>query len=100
MMAHETDLLSAEDFMSLGRYEVYASLVAGGMVMPFASGKTLPSPKRMSSPNKLRQLSQINYGQIASEVDSAIMQMAGNVLPTQPLGRQLHNMGGQETYRL
>ena len=47
--------LSPVDFTSLGRYEVYASLFAGGQVTPYASGKTLPLPDATSDGQALTQ---------------------------------------------
>ncbi len=61
--------LSAEDFTSLGRYEVYASLFARGQVTLFASGRTLPPPHPTSSVAQLRRLSRERYGQPLDEIE-------------------------------
>jgi hypothetical protein len=55
--------LNTEDFTSLGRYEVYASLFARGQVTPFASGRTLPASAVTGHAARLRQLSRERYGQ-------------------------------------
>jgi hypothetical protein len=89
LMAHTSELLTAEDFMTLGRYEVYASLVAGGRVYPFASGLTLPPPPRLNGGIKLRRLSQDLYGRSASEIDASIRDLTHFTAAHQPVGRRL-----------
>jgi hypothetical protein len=67
--------LTADDFTALGRYEVYASLFAGGQVTPYASGRT-PAPAAASSnPAELRQRSRIRYGQPLSIVEAEFAEM-------------------------
>jgi len=50
------------DFMSLGRFEVYADLVSKGITTGWASAHTLPPSKPSSDPNVVRELSQSLYG--------------------------------------
>lgn len=69
MIARGHPELTAEDFTSLGRYEVYASLFAGGQVTPFASGRTLPPSSPSSSVAQLRRLSRERYGQPLDEIE-------------------------------
>jgi hypothetical protein len=54
--------LTAEDFTSLGRYEVYASLFARGQVTPFASGRTAAAPKITGRAAERRARSRARYG--------------------------------------
>jgi hypothetical protein len=61
--------LTAEDFTSLGRYHVYASLFAGGQVTPFASGQTRPAPPTTDRAAVLRQLSRERYGQPLTDIE-------------------------------
>jgi len=55
--------LSAEDLTALGRYEIYASVFAGGRVTPFASGRTLPAPEITTRAADQRARSRRRYGQ-------------------------------------
>lgn len=50
------------DFQSLGRYEIYCNLVAGGQPSGWASGETLPPPIKISDPETLRKSSRKRYG--------------------------------------
>jgi hypothetical protein len=59
--------LIPEDFTSLDRYEVYASLFARGQVTPFASGRTLPAPAVTTTADKQRACSRQRYG-VAREI--------------------------------
>jgi hypothetical protein len=61
--------LTTDDFTSLGRYEVYASLFACGQVTPFASGRTLPPPPPTASARALRERSRARYGQPLNELE-------------------------------
>jgi len=54
--------LTEQDFMSLGRYEVYADLVAHGMTTGWASARTLPPSKAFSDPKAVRRVSRSLYG--------------------------------------
>jgi hypothetical protein len=63
LIARSQPELSAEDFTSLDRYEVYASLFAGGRVTPFASGRTLSAPKATTRATEQRARSRSRYGQ-------------------------------------
>lgn len=72
VMARTTDLLDVHDFQSLGKYEVYASLVADGQATPFASGATRPLPPVTSDPQEIRTLSRRRYGRSRAEVDDEL----------------------------
>jgi hypothetical protein len=70
--------LEAEDFRRLGRYEVYARLVAGGEVTGFASGRTLAPAPRLSDPAEVRRLSRERYGKPIAEVETEIRRLLGS----------------------
>jgi hypothetical protein len=55
--------VEAEDFMSLGRYEIYASLARDGHASDWFSARTLPPPKPVSRPAAVREASRRGYGQ-------------------------------------
>jgi hypothetical protein len=61
-MAAMTTNLSAEDFMSLPRHAVYASLMRRGRQLGWVSGQTLPPPPAISNPADIAALSQARYG--------------------------------------
>lgn len=54
--------LAPEDFMQLPPYEVYASLLSGGRQTGWFSGRTLPPPTAISSPDAVIRESQARYG--------------------------------------
>ena len=67
--------LTADDFAALGRYQVYASLFAGGRVTPYASGRTLAPACATSNPAELRQRSRTRYGQPLSTVEAEFAEL-------------------------
>ncbi len=66
--------ITAEDVVRLGRYEIYASLVADGGATPFASGRTTPLPPATSKPKTVRARSAANYGTPAKVTDERLRQ--------------------------
>ncbi len=75
VMARTSDVLEATDFQSLGRYEIYAALVADGETQPYCSATTraLPPPKR--DPKQLRALSRERFGRNRTDVESELRAM-------------------------
>jgi hypothetical protein len=63
--------LTAEDFTSLGQYEIYASLYANGQVTPYASGRTSVPAEPSTDPVGLRALSRERYGRPLYEIEDA-----------------------------
>jgi hypothetical protein len=61
--------LTAADFESLGRFELYASLFAHGRVTPYASGRSRPLGKATSNGAVIRRQSRERYGQPLDEVE-------------------------------
>jgi len=64
--------LDSEDFGGLGAYECYVQLVADNAVQPWASGRSLPPPPKVSDPEVVRAASRANFGRDRSEVDADI----------------------------
>lgn len=62
--------LTAADLTSLGRFELYASLFAGGQVQPYASGKSRPLPPATSNPNAVAAQSRQRFGQPLDEIEA------------------------------
>jgi Type IV secretion-system coupling protein DNA-binding domain len=62
--------LGPEDFTSLGRFQVYASLFARGAVTPYASGQTLPPSAPSGDPQRIKQLSRERYGRPLDEIEA------------------------------
>jgi len=73
IMARTTDDLDAIDFQSLGRYEVYASLLADSHVTPYASGVTRELRPASSNPDAIRRHSRDLYGVDRAETDARLM---------------------------
>lgn len=70
--------LSAEDFMTLPRYSVYASFQAGGRNIGWVSGKTLPPPPALRDPAELYAQSMATYGVPAEEVEAEYLKLFTN----------------------
>lgn len=62
VIARAADRLDAKDFQHLGRYEIYASLVADGAVEPFCSATTRPLDAAMGNATRVRQSSRETFG--------------------------------------
>lgn len=76
VLSRATPLLAAEDFTSLGRYEVYASLFARGQVSPYASGTTRAAPAKISRASQLQAASRDRWGRPLDEIERDISNMA------------------------
>jgi len=83
--------LTPEDFTSLGPYEVYASLFAGGASTPYAAGRTLAPTPHTSDPEKLKQRSRERYGRPLDEVEAGFAELLSSTSHTASgeLGRRL-----------
>lgn len=86
--------LTAEDFMALPRYQVYASFQYGGRNTGWVQGKTLPPPPAIRDAADLKAKSQMAYGIPAEQVEEDYLKMfADNHTFTQnpddtPIGRR------------
>jgi Type IV secretion-system coupling protein DNA-binding domain len=61
--------LTPADLTGLGKYEVYASLIAGSESTPFASARTLPPPPAIRPASEVQQRSRERWGVPAGVVD-------------------------------
>lgn len=59
--------LTAEDFMALGQYEVYATVVADGASQQWCSVRTLPPPDRTGLGSRIRTASRDQYARTVTE---------------------------------
>ena len=82
--------LAAEDFMALGRYEVYASLFTDGQATGYASGRTLPPSEPCSDPEQLLRSSRERYGQPLDQTEAGFADLASSASDAaqDPLGRR------------
>jgi hypothetical protein len=78
--------LVPEDFTSLGKYEVYASLLANGQSTPFASGKTYPPSPIISDGRALRRISRERFGQPLGDIEASF---ASLLAPPEQAGQSL-----------
>ena len=83
-MAAMAPELTAEDFMKLPRYQVYASLQAGGRATGWIRGKTLPPEKAIRMPAELKAVSQKRFGKPAAEVEQEYLSIGNGVAATPP----------------
>lgn len=69
-MANGQSVISAEDFSGLPAFHIYASLMRGNTVQPWASGTTLPPPKATSDPADIRARSRRKYGRPLDQIEA------------------------------
>jgi len=75
VLGRTTDLLDANDFQSLPRYEAYASLVADSETQPYCSIATKSLATSSSDPMAIRRASRERYGVPATETDEQLRQL-------------------------
>lgn len=68
-MAAMAPELTAEDFMALPRYQVYASFQSGGRNTGWIQGRTLPPPPALRDAAELKAKSQAAYGIPAEQIE-------------------------------
>lgn len=68
-MAAMAPELTAEDFMTLPRYQIYTSFQQNGRSTGWVQGKTLPPTPPLRDPAELRARSMVTYGIAAEEVE-------------------------------
>ena len=68
-MAAMAPELTAEDFMSLPRYQIYTSFQSGGRNTGWMQGRTLPPPPALQDAAELKARSQSAYGIPAEQVE-------------------------------
>lgn len=84
VLVRGTERLSAVDVVGLGRYAVYASLLAEGEQTPWASGRTLPPTPMVRSGDDVRRRSRTRWGISGRVVDAELELLAANATPPQP----------------
>ena len=87
VMAQRSSQLTAEDFQRLGKYELYARLLAANEATDYASLRTRPAPAICSSPDELRRLSRERYGQPLSETEAGFIELLDGSTTETRLGR-------------
>lgn len=68
-MAAMAPELTAEDFMALPRYQIYASIQTNGRSTGWVQGKTLPPPPALRETAELKAMSQTAYGIPAEQIE-------------------------------
>jgi len=86
--------LDAEDLTSLGNYEVYASLRAGGTATGWMSGRTRLPPPASADPLQLRRDSAERYGVPRQETEAAL-----RALLDEPTGAERAPVGAKRRPR-
>ena len=61
--------LTAEDFMVLPRYQIYASIQTNGRSTGWVQGKTLPPPPALREAAELKAMGQTTYGIPAEQIE-------------------------------
>lgn len=74
-MAAMAPELTAEDFMTLPRYQIYTSFQQGGRNTGWVRGKTLPPTPALRDPVELRALSMETYGVPAEDIETEYLKM-------------------------
>ena len=81
VMARGSAVLKPEDFQGLGAFETYVSLVAGGQVTPWASGRTRPASQPLRTAAELRRRSAERFGTPRAEVDAELQALLSGGAP-------------------
>lgn len=80
--------LTPADVVGLGRYGVYASLLADGEPTPWTSARTLPAPPELRAPDEVRDRSRQRWGTPVDVIDAHLHGLATglhpDVTPTSP----------------
>jgi hypothetical protein len=76
--------LTPADVEGLGKYEVYASLLANGERTPYASGRTLPPPPAIRDPRQVRALSRARWGVPVAEIEAAFTKLVSEPADADP----------------
>jgi hypothetical protein len=76
-MAAMAPELEPVDFMSLPRYQIYASFQSGGKATGWVQGKTLPPPAAIRQAVDLRAKSMTEYGMPAEEIEREYLEQLG-----------------------
>jgi len=87
-MAAMAPELEPADFMSLPRYQIYASFMSGGQSTGWIRGQTLPSPTATRLPVELRAKSMSAYGKPAEEIEAEYLRQLGHTTTTNPVTQQ------------
>jgi hypothetical protein len=69
-MSAGQSIVAPEDFSALPAYHVYASLMRGNSVQPWASAITQPAPTPCSDPAVVRARSRAAYGRPQAEIEA------------------------------
>jgi type IV secretory pathway TraG/TraD family ATPase VirD4 len=90
LIAATSTEVEAQDLQSLGRYEVYASLVSGSNVTPLASGRTLEPSPPTSDAAAIRAHSRNGYGRDLHSVEAelAALVAGGSTADERPIGKR------------
>ena len=87
-MAAMAPELEPVDFMTLPRYQVYASFMSGGKSTGWVSGQTMPAPAATRQAVELRAKSMSAYGKSAEEVETEYLQLLGHTTEPKPAAQQ------------
>ena len=74
-MAAMAPELTAEDFMTLPRYQIYTSIQSNGRNTGWVQGKTLPPSPTLREAAELKAMSQAAYGISAKQVEEEYLNM-------------------------
>jgi hypothetical protein len=88
-MAAGQSVVTPDDFTALPAYSIYAQLMHGNSLQPWASGRTLPPPPKCSDPGDIRARSRRQFGQSLDVVEAefaAIADSGGTA--NGPIGRR------------
>ncbi len=77
LLAAGTTQLDAEDFQGLGRFEVYASLMANNSVQPWCSLRTQAPAPATSDSTVVRTASRQTYGMARADIDAELEALIG-----------------------
>lgn len=75
VMARGAERLEAEDFTTLGSFEIYAQLLSRGNPGGWVSGRTLPLPETCNNPRAIRAASRLRWGRPLDEIERGFAEL-------------------------
>jgi hypothetical protein len=88
-MAAGQSVITPDDFTALPAYSIYAQLMHGNSLQPWASGRTLPPPPKSSDPYDIRARCRQQFGQSLDTVEAEFAALANTqTSESGPTGRR------------
>jgi hypothetical protein len=89
VFARDSRQLTTDDFMGLGSFEAYASVMTQGARTPYASVRTRPLSPPLRDPATLREASALRWGTPVADIEAGLREIVRPTAHTSaPVGRR------------